>query len=453
MYLDYLEALPRVCLVGRGQALKNPVHVDDLMRGFLPWPTARTPAADLCLLGRRGDQHLGPRQGDAAAPGHLEALRARARLALQDPRRAMGATMKKPPLTWRRDRGPHPGREPRLVGRQGRHRPWYRSACARARPQPPGVPAPRASLPVLVGLRRSAHVADPPPSVREDPGKRLLEAPARARGLERDPREAGLLLELVEVPSARGVARRDDATLPRRGPRCRRPSPREARPALTESSGESSQLSSKGSTRRGYARAARFLRARARAARHTFAPRRTPELRGRSLAVARQRQMDRQKRVLVSPRPPPCPTCGGAQPTSAAGIAVTSFQKSTRPHRSVAISIRNVAEDRDSCRRFEGCAAWENRRRIHKPARRVPNFHRSAAKRAPFGTPAARRAIIVDATAPGGAEEGRETLVDRPARLEPSRAPSPRRRSRSPSSPCMRRSSATTTSTTTTTST
>lgn len=35
MFLDYLRKYPVVPFIGRGHALKNPVHVDDLMRGFL----------------------------------------------------------------------------------------------------------------------------------------------------------------------------------------------------------------------------------------------------------------------------------------------------------------------------------------------------------------------------------------------------------------------------------
>src|SRR5688572_22684314 len=35
MFLDYLRKYPVVPFIGRGRALKNPVHVDDLMRGFL----------------------------------------------------------------------------------------------------------------------------------------------------------------------------------------------------------------------------------------------------------------------------------------------------------------------------------------------------------------------------------------------------------------------------------
>ena len=35
MFLDYLRKFPVVPFIGRGRALKNPVHVDDLMRGFL----------------------------------------------------------------------------------------------------------------------------------------------------------------------------------------------------------------------------------------------------------------------------------------------------------------------------------------------------------------------------------------------------------------------------------
>ena len=35
MYLDYLKRFPVVPFIGSGKALKNPVHVDDLMKGFL----------------------------------------------------------------------------------------------------------------------------------------------------------------------------------------------------------------------------------------------------------------------------------------------------------------------------------------------------------------------------------------------------------------------------------
>ena len=35
MFLEYLRKFPVVPFIGRGRALKNPVHVDDLMRGFL----------------------------------------------------------------------------------------------------------------------------------------------------------------------------------------------------------------------------------------------------------------------------------------------------------------------------------------------------------------------------------------------------------------------------------
>ena len=38
MFLDYLKKFPVVPFIGRGKALKNPVHVDDLMRGFLTIP-------------------------------------------------------------------------------------------------------------------------------------------------------------------------------------------------------------------------------------------------------------------------------------------------------------------------------------------------------------------------------------------------------------------------------
>jgi len=38
MFVDFLKRYPVAPFVGRGRALKNPVHVDDLMRGFLAIP-------------------------------------------------------------------------------------------------------------------------------------------------------------------------------------------------------------------------------------------------------------------------------------------------------------------------------------------------------------------------------------------------------------------------------
>ena len=38
IFTDYLQRFPVVPFIGRGKALKNPVHVDDLMRGFLAVP-------------------------------------------------------------------------------------------------------------------------------------------------------------------------------------------------------------------------------------------------------------------------------------------------------------------------------------------------------------------------------------------------------------------------------
>ena len=38
LFMNYLKRFPVVPFIGRGKALKNPVHVDDLMRGFLAIP-------------------------------------------------------------------------------------------------------------------------------------------------------------------------------------------------------------------------------------------------------------------------------------------------------------------------------------------------------------------------------------------------------------------------------
>jgi NADH dehydrogenase len=101
MYLDYLKRFPVVPFIGRGKALKNPVHVDDLMRGFLaiannPKTYGKTYAfsgseeISIWDLGKEMLRHQGISKPFVPVPVWLcKALAA-----------VMGATMKKPPLTW-----------------------------------------------------------------------------------------------------------------------------------------------------------------------------------------------------------------------------------------------------------------------------------------------------------------------------------------------------------------
>jgi NADH dehydrogenase len=101
MFMDYLKRFPVVPFIGRGRALKNPVHVDDLMRGFLaiannPRTYGKTYAfsgseeISIWDLGKEMLRHQGIRKPFVALPVWVCKLLAA----------AMGATMKRPPLTW-----------------------------------------------------------------------------------------------------------------------------------------------------------------------------------------------------------------------------------------------------------------------------------------------------------------------------------------------------------------
>ena len=115
------EALPGGALHRPRKALKNPVHVDDLMRGFLAIPNnPKAYGKTYAFSGSEEIVDLGPRQGHAPPPGHLEALRAGPGLDLQDHRRRDGRDHAEAAAHLERHRRPHPGREPRLVRRPAR---------------------------------------------------------------------------------------------------------------------------------------------------------------------------------------------------------------------------------------------------------------------------------------------------------------------------------------------
>ncbi len=101
MYMDYLKRFPVVPFIGSGRALKNPVHVDDLMRGFLaiannPKTYGKTYAfsgseeISIWELGKEMLRHQGIRKPFVPIPVWACKIIAA----------VMGATMERPPLTW-----------------------------------------------------------------------------------------------------------------------------------------------------------------------------------------------------------------------------------------------------------------------------------------------------------------------------------------------------------------
>jgi NADH dehydrogenase len=101
LFMEYLKKFPVVPFIGRGRALKNPVHVDDLMRGFLAIAgNLRTHGKTYHFTG--GEEitiwdlaHLMLRlQGirKPFLPVPVVCCRALARV--------MAAFMRRPPLTW-----------------------------------------------------------------------------------------------------------------------------------------------------------------------------------------------------------------------------------------------------------------------------------------------------------------------------------------------------------------
>ena len=101
MYLDYLKKFPVVPFIGNGRAIKNPVHVDDLMRGFLAvpgnekaygktYPFCGSEQITIEQLGRLMLKH----QGISKPFVHIPVPVCKALAAV------MGGLMKKPPLTW-----------------------------------------------------------------------------------------------------------------------------------------------------------------------------------------------------------------------------------------------------------------------------------------------------------------------------------------------------------------
>jgi nucleoside-diphosphate-sugar epimerase len=101
MFLEYMKRFPVVPFIGRGTALKNPVHVDDLMRGFLAIPNnpksygktyAFSGSEEISIrdLGKDMLRHQGISKPFLPVPVWLCKILAA----------IMGATMKKPPLSW-----------------------------------------------------------------------------------------------------------------------------------------------------------------------------------------------------------------------------------------------------------------------------------------------------------------------------------------------------------------
>ena len=101
MFLEYLMKYPVVPFIGRGDALKNPVHVDDLMRGFLAIPN--NPKAYGKTYPFCGGEALPIREMAKLMLRHKRAERPFVHLPLPLCKllaAGMSATMKNPPLTW-----------------------------------------------------------------------------------------------------------------------------------------------------------------------------------------------------------------------------------------------------------------------------------------------------------------------------------------------------------------
>ena len=101
MFLEYLMKYPVVPFIGRGDALKNPVHVDDLMRGFLAIPN--NPRSYGKTYPFCGGEALPIREMAKLMLRHKRAERPFVHLPLPLCKllaAGMGATMKNPPLTW-----------------------------------------------------------------------------------------------------------------------------------------------------------------------------------------------------------------------------------------------------------------------------------------------------------------------------------------------------------------
>ncbi len=101
MYMDYLKKFPVVPFIGNGKAIKNPVHVDDLMHGFLAVPgneKAFNKTYAFCGSEEISIKDLGilmlKHQGITKPFIHLPVFLCKMLAAI------MGATMKNPPLTW-----------------------------------------------------------------------------------------------------------------------------------------------------------------------------------------------------------------------------------------------------------------------------------------------------------------------------------------------------------------
>lgn len=101
MFLDYLKKYPVVPFIGSGDALKNPVHVDDLMRGFLAIPN--NPKSYGKTYPFCGSEALPIREMAKIMLKHTKSERPFVHIPLGICKLMAliaGATMDNPPLTW-----------------------------------------------------------------------------------------------------------------------------------------------------------------------------------------------------------------------------------------------------------------------------------------------------------------------------------------------------------------
>ncbi len=101
MYLDYLKKYPVVPFIGNGKAIKNPVHVDDLMHGLLAVPgNSKSYGKTYAFCGSEeiSVKHLGrlmlKHQGISKPFLHLPVTLCKMIATV------MAATMQNPPLSW-----------------------------------------------------------------------------------------------------------------------------------------------------------------------------------------------------------------------------------------------------------------------------------------------------------------------------------------------------------------
>lgn len=101
MFLDYLKKFPVVPFIGSGKALKNPVHVDDLMKGFLA--VANNPKAYGKIYNFCGSEEISIRELGELMLKHQGISKPMVSVPLSVCKAIAAVSskmMKRPPLSW-----------------------------------------------------------------------------------------------------------------------------------------------------------------------------------------------------------------------------------------------------------------------------------------------------------------------------------------------------------------